>query len=294
MLAAALAYAERLGWPVFPLCGKVPAIRGGNGCLDATTDAGQIAEWWREYPRANVGIAAGERSGFWVLDVDPRHGGGDSLAELELQHGQLPATVEQITGSGGRHLLFRHEPKHPVRNRAGIVRPGLDTRDTGGYIVVAPSIHPNTGCAYAWLPDRHPLRHPIAEAPAWLLGLFAPVLDEAPAPRPVAAPPIDCDAWGPAPEYARRALLSACETIARAAIGQQEATLVRESFSIGTLVASGHMPASLARDSLVWAGSRMVNDPRRRPWQQTEIAKKVSAALARAAAYPRQPKDRAA
>ena len=38
MLAAALAYAERLGWPVFPCAGKVPAIEGGRGCLDATTD----------------------------------------------------------------------------------------------------------------------------------------------------------------------------------------------------------------------------------------------------------------
>ena len=44
----------------------------------------------------------------FALDVDVSDGkpGAESLAELEATHGALPATVEQITGSGGRHLLF--------------------------------------------------------------------------------------------------------------------------------------------------------------------------------------------
>lgn len=43
--SAAVAYARRLGWPVFPCRVKVPTIskeRGGKGCHDATTDARQI------------------------------------------------------------------------------------------------------------------------------------------------------------------------------------------------------------------------------------------------------------
>ena len=106
MLAAALAYAERLGWPVFPCTGKVPAIKGGRGCLDATTDPATIRRWWSEYTAANIGVAAGAVSGFWVHDIDGEEG-RQSLADLEDQHGSLPPTVEQTTGSGGRHLLFR-------------------------------------------------------------------------------------------------------------------------------------------------------------------------------------------
>lgn len=295
LLAAALAYAERLGWPVFPLHGKVPAIprgRGGRGCHDATTDLQMIAAWWREFPHANVGIATGAPSGFWVLDVDPRHGGDASLAELEQQYGPLPETVEQITGSDGRHLLFRDIPERPVRNHAGI-RPGLDSRGTGGYVVAAPSLHPATGRAYAWRSDRRPMRQPIANAPDWLLTLVARPVNETPATR-AATPAVDGDAWGPAPRYSRFALERACETIARAPIGQQDATLVREAFSIGTLIASGHMPASLAADALVWAGNRMQSDPRRRPWRHSEIREKVARAFARAASSPRQPKDQSA
>ena len=37
-----------------------------------------------------------------VLDVDPRNGGDRTLAELIAKHGQLPETIQQFTGGGGR------------------------------------------------------------------------------------------------------------------------------------------------------------------------------------------------
>ena len=53
MLDYALGYARR-GWEVFPLAvrDKVPLIKGGNGCLDATTDEDQIKKWWASTPAA--------------------------------------------------------------------------------------------------------------------------------------------------------------------------------------------------------------------------------------------------
>jgi hypothetical protein len=65
-------------------------------------------------------------------------------------------------------LLFRHVPG--LRNRAGI-RPGIDVRATGGFIVAPPSRHPETRRQYAWEVDHHPLDMPIAEAPEWLVEL---------------------------------------------------------------------------------------------------------------------------
>ena len=168
LASAALAYSERLAWAVLPLRGKVPAIPKGRGYLDATTDPATISRWWREYPDANVGVSC-IGSNLVVLDVDPRHGGDRTLAELEERHGNLPPTIRQVTGSGGQHILFRPVGDSPP----GSLGKGIDVK-WRGHIVTAPSVHPDTGRRYAWLPDLHPLRTPIAEMPAWLAELLSP------------------------------------------------------------------------------------------------------------------------
>jgi hypothetical protein len=160
---AALAYAGKLGWPVFPCKpgGKEPLT--SRGFLDATTDPEQIRQWWDRFPDANIGIPTGQASGFDVLDID--EGGEEALTELEAQFGKLPETIEALTGGGGRHLLFRH--REGVRNSTKKL-PGLDVRGEGGYIVAAPSIHPN-GREYSWELSSRPGEMEIAEWPSWLL-----------------------------------------------------------------------------------------------------------------------------
>jgi hypothetical protein len=157
---AALAYARR-GMPVFPCepLGKRPLTR--DGFWDASADIGVVERWWSRWPRANVGVPTGERSGLLVLDVDPRDGGLKSLEELEEAFDTLPPTTRARTGSGGEHVFFRY-PDGGVRNSASWVGPGLDVRGEGGYVVVPPS---RTGGPYRWTE-----RTPLAEAPAWLLG----------------------------------------------------------------------------------------------------------------------------
>jgi hypothetical protein len=180
---AALAYAAR-GWPVVPLhaltaagrctCGAAacpsPAKhpRPAHGSLDATADVGAISSWWGRWPNSNVGIATGRRSGLLVIDVDPRHGGGEAVAGLEREHGQLPETPEAVTGSGGRHILLRYPEGHHIRNSAGRLGRGLDVRGEGGYIVAPPSLHVS-GWPYRWLAAREPEHVALADAPVWLL-----------------------------------------------------------------------------------------------------------------------------
>ncbi|MCA1011384.1 bifunctional DNA primase/polymerase [Halobacillus halophilus] len=164
---SAVAYAEKLEWPVFPLKpkDKTPIYKGGFH--KATKDINQIKEWWTDHPEANIGIPTAV-SGFIALDIDIRHSGDESLQELKDHYGELPETVEAITGSGGSHLLFK-DPGG-ISNRANI-RPGIDVRGEGGYIVVAPSLHPSGG-AYEWELSSRPLEIEIAEAPKWLLHLI--------------------------------------------------------------------------------------------------------------------------
>ena len=112
---------------------------------------------------SNVGIRTGAVSGLVVLDVDPRHGGLQSLEKLKRRHGKLPHGPQVLTGSGGEHLWFSH-PGAPVGNSAGRLGYGLDVRGDGGYVVVPPSVHAN-GNPYQWLRE---LETPLPALPAWL------------------------------------------------------------------------------------------------------------------------------
>jgi len=163
---AAARYLAR-GWSVLPLkrADKRPLIVW-EPLQQARADAATVTQWFARWPDANLGIVTGEISNLIVLDVDPKHGGDDSLAELERRFEKLPDTVEARTGGGGRHFYFAHPGGH-VANRAGL-RQGIDLRGDGGYIVAPPSLHPN-GQRYDWAAGRSPDAVGLAALPRWLL-----------------------------------------------------------------------------------------------------------------------------
>jgi hypothetical protein len=162
---AAVDYLAR-GWSVLPLKrgDKRPLILW-EALQQSRADAATLAHWFDRWPDANIGIVTGEISNLIVLDVDPKHGGDDSLSELEHRFGVLPETVEARTGGGGRHLYFTH-PGTAVPNRAGLAQ-GIDLRGDGGYVVAPPSLHPS-GQIYSWAPRRSPDEVALAALPRWL------------------------------------------------------------------------------------------------------------------------------
>lgn len=154
MVDHALQYAGR-GWRVFPLQGKIP-FKGTSGFKEAATDPAMIEFWWAKWPGANIGLATG--NGLAVLDVD----GAEGLAELKALttlHGALPATLAARTGNGA-HLYFTHAGDD-IRSSA---RGKLHVRGTGGYVVLPPSLHPETGQRYAWID----ISLTVAPLPDWL------------------------------------------------------------------------------------------------------------------------------
>lgn len=177
LLAWALAYGTA-GWRVFPLRGKVPAIAGGSGCLDATVDISTICWWWGvKYRGANIGGAV--PPGVCVLDNDPRKDGyAEAAAALTDRYGPLPATLTHLSGrrDGGCHRFYRHPGGRLSTKRLG---PGFDIKTSGGYVVLPPSRHPDTGWSYLEILDI-----PIAD-PGWLTDLITAVPPPAPAtPKP--------------------------------------------------------------------------------------------------------------
>lgn len=178
----------RLGWAVIPIhdvtsgqCSCLPRL-DGKPCVksagkhprskswqnDGTSDPAQIARWIEQYPRGNIGIVNGSKSGFFTLDVDPKNDGPATLDALIEEHGPLPFTPQQLTGSGGAHYLFSL-PDFEITNSASTkLGAGLDVRGEGGQIVVAPSVSP--AGAYSWV--HPPWKVPLAPAPAWLLAML--------------------------------------------------------------------------------------------------------------------------
>lgn len=156
-------------------CGKYP-------CGNKNRNAGKhpISVSWQSSPLdmvalerelergpRNLGLRMGKQpNGKTLVAIDVDDGfddllkcnksGSHSLERLISEHGGLPQTLEQVTGSGGRHLVFewalddfghfmaKHHmfrlPPCPT-NSASKIGLYIDVRGQGGQIVAAPSMH---------------------------------------------------------------------------------------------------------------------------------------------------------
>ncbi len=239
LAAAAVRLASR-GVAVFPLApgAKVPPA-GSHGHLEASADVDRCRARWADAPLSNIGIACGPRSGFWALDVDPRHGSDQALADLEAEHGALPPTVKVMTPSGGVHLYWSWPPNGPeIRNSAGRVGPGLDVRGEGGYIIAPPSVLAD-GRRYRWAANGP---RAIAPAPPWLVKLTLP---PPPPPRPDPKP-----LSGDVASYVATAAASELATLEAAKDGTRNNSLNTAAFNLAQFVKAGALPEDWCRSQL--------------------------------------------
>jgi hypothetical protein len=164
MLAWAVTYAAN-GWRVFPLRGKVPAIAGGHGVLDATEDIATVVAWWTgKYRGANIGARVPD--GLMVIDTDPRKPGhAEAAAVLRELFGEFTDTLTTVSGrqDGGKHRYYRR-PEGKLS--AKLLGPGFDLKTSSGYMVMPPSLHPDTGLPYT------PIDAPIADPDDWVADLI--------------------------------------------------------------------------------------------------------------------------
>ena len=237
----------------------------------------------------NVGVATGRPSGVWALDVDPRHGGHETMRALVAQHGDLPPTRTHRTPGGGWHHFWTMPADGDVRNSVGRIGPGVDVRGTGGYVAAPPTVRETTpdavGGAYAVELDV-----PAVEAPGWLLGLA----------RPREQPPAiitdqssmefsSLPADGPEAErvrgYAHAAVMSELARVAGAIEGTRNETAFRAACSLHELINSrwsGLDPAA------VWQGFAQAGAWCRLPmWEVESVWSKGAARVGNAARpYP--------
>lgn len=166
--------------------GKHPRLRDWEA--NASIDIDTVTEWWRRWPLANVGIAAG-RSGILAFDLDSYKDNyeGDKLLEpADLE------TVTSLTGNGGSHLIYTIGEDALYTNARGALPYGIDIRAHGGQFVAPPSMHPS-GRAYQWELEYGPHEREALPLPAHIAAildahkgahLVAPVFAGEPLPKP--------------------------------------------------------------------------------------------------------------
>jgi replicative DNA helicase len=197
LLEHALAYAAR-GLEIFPLKpDKAPLIGGGMNA--SSSDPDKVLAWWQQWPNALIGCRVPvDRI---ILDVDPRHGGDQTLQGLEDHYGKIRAGRVHLSGrgDGGAHYWFElpkgvtlsikgldewareHGTGHPILKSDGTPTgkwlSGIDLlTHTHRYTILPPSPHATTGNPYTWQSTS-----PAVPLPGFLLTLLTKVEAE---PRP--------------------------------------------------------------------------------------------------------------
>jgi hypothetical protein len=150
---------------------------------DATTDTAIVRSWWAENAAALIGCRI--PTNMMVLDLDPRHGGDATWAELERHFGDIQVAMSHASGrgDGGRHLWFaRPDGRLNIKRLAQWAKAngvgqqagkrswtsGIDILHHGHrYTILPPSPHPTTGNPYRWLTQDDP-----RDAPGFLVHLI--------------------------------------------------------------------------------------------------------------------------
>ena len=257
------------GWPVIPLhvptsfgekkgdarascsCNRLECESQGkhprtdNGLDDASTDAQVIAQWWKRWPEANIGLVTGVA--FDVLDLD-------GLLAMDLLDTAAPFDSESFTGpvsvtGKGAHYLYKPTGQG---NRSNLLAKGsgIDWRGKGGYIVAPPSLHYLEGRRYEWA-ETQGAETPLPTAPRWLEYL---VTERAPYPGTEAAQvarasgnplnrsePLPVEHFRGTTRYGAKAVERIAGDLAAATSGQRNDTLNACAYSLGRLVGGGEV-----------------------------------------------------
>jgi Bifunctional DNA primase/polymerase, N-terminal len=235
-LSKAALWWTRRGFAVFPVepRGKRPLGQlVTHGLKNASVDCDVVAAWWKQVPAANIGVAIPK--GTFVVDLDGEQAGRD-FVNMCGRHGEPPPTLTVITGRG-KHLYFRSSAE--VKNSAGRIGPGIDTRGPGGYTIAPPSVHPS-GSVY--LLDRRCLE--VADAPQWIVDLARPKVEVQPVRQPCHHP-----------DASLRGLKGIIGTVANARQGERNSLVFWGACRAAELVGAGIIAEQFAEQLLIEAAA---------------------------------------
>lgn len=177
------------GWHPFPLPRgeKSPPPSGATGRDGKDPTVDDVDSWCATHADANIGV----RMPAGVVGVDVDHydakTGADTLLELEVLYGELPATWSSTSRGAGpsRIHFFRVDPDVELPGTLGKDIEAIQRHHR--FAVVAPSTRRDTGGRYRWYqPDGEPAgRPPRPDELAWLPAAWVDALSlDRPTPLP--------------------------------------------------------------------------------------------------------------
>jgi hypothetical protein len=261
MIGEVIEYATRYRWAMFPVepREKKPVQTGGINPKNsepyrlrwgqcATDDIATLKRFWKQWPTANIGLAC-KRSGLVIIDADLE--GLQDWVKFSAEN-SLPDTVTANTPRNGCHVIYRAVEGVTIGNRdlmTGVNVRGI--KGDGGYVVIAPSIHPN-GKTYSWAYGLGPDEIEIAPIPVSLIEALKPkeiIIQETPMPIR--------DAVGNSyrERYAQRRFDFKLRDVRDAANGHKHNTLNTAAFALGQFVGQGLLSESEVRQALLSAAT---------------------------------------
>ena len=287
------------GYAPTPCDGK-RALLDGWASFHAPTEH-QINGWSKTHPRCqNTGLLTRLTPGF---DIDIlNEDAAQAVEDLTVRWFAKRGVIIVRTGQRPKRLILFWTDAPFKKIAVPFVEGGKLEVLCDGQQFVAFGIHPDTGSPYEWDDDLSPLIVERSELP-YINEAEARELVQAsvnllvkhfgyqfPKPRP--APPrptIPASSFNSGSRYGAAALDRACAAICGAACGDQENTLNRECFSIGSLVAGGVLERSAALNRITSAALSMVSYNSRRPWLPREVVEKVDRSFGQGLNRPRTP-----
>lgn len=125
---------------------KISKTDGGTGFHDATTDAATVADWWKRWPDALVGVSV--PAGVVVVDCDTGkvdkitgevHDGNETLSKNGFLDLADTASLIVQTPSGGTHRYFRAPEGDIFSNTSNVNQlAAVDLRTSGSGYTIAP------------------------------------------------------------------------------------------------------------------------------------------------------------
>ena len=124
---------------IIPCLGKAPLIKGWPTYSQNLPTQSEIQSWSELYPQANIGVVLGKASGIIGIDYD-----GYAPDERILKY--IPKSPIERFGKKGFARFYKHKGE---KNRK-FKHIDVELFSDGGFIVLPPSIHPDTKLPYKW------------------------------------------------------------------------------------------------------------------------------------------------
>lgn len=173
--------------------------RGKSWVTEATNDVSRVSQMFHGDTPWNIAVKVGEDSG--LVDVEPDDAESNTILDNFVRASGTRTVAYK--SARGVHYWFRWCPILGATKRTNIKAGALDCRMGSAaksmYSACPPSVHPDTGEHYAWLPGCAPWETVIAEMPDNLRAFFLQKAAERPAVRQTIDLTEDEDGFLPGP-----------------------------------------------------------------------------------------------